>query len=366
LDEKLAREYSAENVMQISVKGYPSVWLIEYEARQADDDLFRRFHLNGSFPIDTYPTPFTLNNIVYVVRGEGNGILSAVLTALWDIAPPTEIVPFGIFLTEYRWRALDASSRAAQWLAERPDAAGLALTALEPLLTTLQRFADVYGFDSLVSNLPHPTSPVWVSEFAGPENEEYLTVVSEFMSGEPVAEVRTSAPLDLSVIAPITPPQISDTAAMDGANGEYDELHTVVQWRGGRGLLAGSENWPEITESYVVERSTNGEENWKPIAWLRRDAWDMTKERPTRFMPPAGRAEADYSGDGMPLLSYWDYDVELGVNYDYRIYGCTNLGRQTPYSEVVSAIAGDPDPSTPDPGAHVSSVVVPDCSRGDD
>ncbi len=77
--------------------------------------------------------------------------------------------------------------------------------------------------------------------------------------------------------------------------------------------------------------------------------------------PPEGRAIISGPLDAA-TVKYWDWDVERGIQYSYRVYGCTSLGQRTDYSNVAQAVAGDPLRDTPNPHNPPSrQPVEPPC-----
>ena len=355
-DTDTARQFRSGDAQRVSVDGYDRVWIFQYDEVPDHFSLFQRFHLNASFPEQNFPQPLLLGNILFLVRGIETEAPEQIMTAIWDIEPPGMINQFQSPITG-RWRYGSSQSRAyaIERLSEREGRDEFVAAETSSVLVTMRDLASVYGFTPLVDNMPHPDSRLWVSQFQDNDGG-YVTVASEMTSGIPVAEIRTSRALDMTRIPSAPAPEIKTVGAFNGSHGQYDELHTVALIQKPQPVLHTHREWTEQVASIVIERRDPGEIEWKPIAWMDRGGIDLTKESRIGFVPPGGRVDIA-SENGSQVIRFWDYDVEQDKTYNYRFYACTDLGRTTGYSEVVAAIAGDPDPSTPDIAAHQPSVV---------
>ncbi|HSG99143.1 MAG TPA: hypothetical protein VLB27_03780, partial [candidate division Zixibacteria bacterium] len=313
-----------------------------------------------------YPQTLRVGNIVYLVRGVETDASASIFVAVWDMAPSAEINHFGAYFDG--WSATvstEVTEQTAERLNQRAEMGPFVAVTGEPVMATMRAFAEAHRFDPLVGNMPNPETIVWVNQFRDADSGDYLTVASELTSGILVGELRASEPLDLSTIDAAPAPLAPGPSAVDGSRGEFDELHTLVEVTLPLPVQHMTAEWSESAESVVIERTTVGSNEWAPIAWLRNDARDMTAERPTALVPPGGRAIVANPGAVQPRISYWDYGVDAGAQYSYRVYACTSFGRRTEYSQTFFAVAGDPDTSTPDTAAHRPPVVTEvNCSAG--
>jgi hypothetical protein len=353
-------------IQRITVNGYDRAWVIRYDEPPADSALIDVFSLYGDFAAVMFPQTLRVGNIVYLVRGVETDAPANIFVAVWDMAPSAEINHHGAYFDGWSTNVLsEVTEQTAERLNERTEMGPFVAVTAEPVLATMRSFAEAHRFDPLVGNMPNPETIVWVNQFRDTDSGDYVTVASELTSGILVGEIRASEPLDLSTIDATPAPLALSIEAVDGSRGEFDELHTLVELTLPLPVEHTTAEWSESAESVVIERTAVGSDEWAPIAWLRNDARDMTAERPTALVPPGGRAFVANPEAVQPLISYWDYDVIAGAKYSYRVYACTSFGRRTEYSQTVSAVAGDPDPSTPDIAAHRPPVVTEvNCSAG--
>ncbi|MEX0761960.1 MAG: hypothetical protein WD333_05935 [Dehalococcoidia bacterium] len=178
-------------VTQISVEGYDSVWVYTCYVAMSEQEIFEAFDLNAtSFPAENYPTVFTVDNVMVLVRGSEPEPIRNVYTALWDTTPPRELAPFALWQLLPPDGAKEAAAEAESWLVE-PDGEDprfSTATAGEARLVTIGDFTNEFSLDdALYDPLPHPDAVVWAvpatGEPADATGEGYAVVLVDSVSG---------------------------------------------------------------------------------------------------------------------------------------------------------------------------------------
>jgi hypothetical protein len=201
--------------------------------------------------------------------------------------------------------------------------------------------------DPLHAKLPHPDTSVWLVEVEeGSEGvwaRRYGVVVLDWFTGLLVHASYSEALQFLQSVPQIPLPGPVYLLAMGDDWNDYDELAAGIVWERPSIVTIETDQLEDV-EAFVVERSDTRDGSWEILAVINSAGWDVTIQRPIEpDWQTAGRVSLRRGDE----IWFWDWDVIDGQQYYYRVYGCTWLGRQTGYSNVVSAVAADPVPETP-------------------
>jgi len=356
---------------RLSVDGYEKASVYAFEPPRGLDTLryqewlARAFYIWADYSVQQVPTLYTIGNIVFIVNGIDPDTQTKVLTSLWHMRPTGEVTPFGIPKSSPSVDdKQEAEAAAVGWFTDAARGAD-AFNDVTGVEARLVMFGDyVARFlieDPLHTRLPHPDTAVWLVEVReGKEGiwaRRYGAVVLDYFTGTVVHAYYGDRPPALYLVPQIPVPGPIQLVGRDGDLSDYDELSTVIAWERPRESVVG-ELQLESVNTYVVERSNVVDGSWEKLALVSSAGWDVRIQRPegAEYPPPA--RVALLNGEE---IWFWDWAVVDGQRYHYRVYGCTWLGRKTSYSNVVSAVAGDPVPDTPhgDPPTPATGLVPP-------
>ncbi len=345
-------------VTRVSVDKYDRVWVYEFDTPQSLDEVFLTFDRGGDYAPESYPTAYALGNVVVLVRGVDFDLIKRVYLSLWNRLPTYQIASIGII----EFRLLDGNEtvdEAKRWFAD-PSAAS-------DVETRIQRLGDyVSRFTLTRSNypvLPHPDSLVWVvqgrSGPQAPASQAYSTIVIDFATNIVLGATYSQERLPLDRIAEIERLDVPQLTTIDGASNEFDELATILTLSVPESVLIIPQYFEEVPLVSVVERASSPDGPWQVLEVVGSRPYPFRVVEPNHLIaPPDGRAIIDKDARE---IRYWDWEVEDGKRYFYRVYACTSLYRRTAYSNVASAVAGDPNPATPHPYEQPIHELTPPC-----
>ncbi len=361
----------SERVARVSVDAYRNVWIHAMFPPMSAEEVFTGFSLHADFTREGYPTIFKVDNVIVEVRGYGAPILGDVYVALWDRVPTFEVLVNDAFPHIISWE--EVIPTAQKWLTEA-ERKGESFVPAEPELR-LARLGDYTARFPLdvtsYSSLPHPDSWVWLVQFrnaqSGTQGPAYGVVVTDLWTDRVVGATYRDAPLpadDLPSLPGLGPLK---AIGVDGRQGLYYERAAIVAWdiipqvdRGallpdtfvsGDDFTARLKATPQATaselpETFVLERAESMEGPWGRIAVLRPVhngySWSVDGDPGQPLLLEEGRAIVSGA-----RLWYWDRKAEVGRSYFYRVYGCTESGARTSYTNVATSVAGDPFPDMP-------------------
>lgn len=337
---------------RLRINGYNKVILYQFDDVPSAEMLFESFGLGADFAVDNYPVLFAVDKTVILVRGAGSEAAQAVYTALWSLRPPHQIAPSGGPLVGpsalHRCQAVEAALVHLHWYSDmRPRCDGTATSNV-----TLVRFDDYlrrFGIDETrFRRLPHRDTVVWAVMDHPSENGElgdrWDVVLVDWYSGIVIGVDSDVSQSRFNELPPLSTPGPLILEAQDGHLSSYDELATVLLWNIPRPADWLGTGLTEDISAFVIERARSAEldagdrpDAWQTLSVVRADGWLISRGRPT----PLRQIELSSN-----QITYRDWEVVEGEQYAYRIHGCTRYGRQTTYSSVAEAIAGDPDRST--------------------
>jgi len=356
--------------VRVSVDGYEKVRVYAFESPSDFESLRNResighiFQLYADYSAEQYPSVFVVGNVVVEVVGIDHDVLKKVCTALWHLKPTLELIPFG--LPDF-WDVdrQEAEEKAVEWLTD-PDRGDDVFEDVAGVEARLVAFGDYTAWftigDPLHTTLPHPDTAVWLVEVKegtkGVWARRYGVVLLDYGTGLIVHATYSETPPMLQAVPEIPPPGPIFLIARDGDKSDYDELAAGIAWeRPPASAIVGLQL--EDINAYVVERSDSRDGSWETWAVIYSAGWSVGLERsPESNQLPPARVSLLRGNE----IWFWDWDVVEGQQYYYRVYGCTWLGRKTRYSNVVSAVAGDPIPDATHPDIQFDrGTLVPPC-----
>ncbi|MDP3063582.1 MAG: hypothetical protein Q8O40_10315 [Chloroflexota bacterium] len=355
--------------VRVSVDGYDRVWIYAFDPPMTGEAVLDYFNVYADYTREAYPVVFNVENVTVLVRGLDEVALEKVFASLWDRAPTHELVPFGVpglqptsGDTEPAKRVEWVKALAVLWL-QSPQRGERALSRVADAETRPVRLGDYLAHfsapDGPYPRLPQPDTFVWAVEAHW--DAGHAVVLLDAVTYIVVGAAYTSERLPLEEVPQVPTPGPVELTATDGAWSEHDELATILSWREPALAHVIPDVWHERVETYVIERAPGRFGPWETLAVVSRKGYSLTEGLYYLIAPPYGRAIISGPMDAANI-KYWDWDVKRGVQYSYRVYGCTYLGRRTPYSDVAQAVAGDPLPDTPHPYARPSPPPVePPC-----
>ncbi|MDP2957822.1 MAG: hypothetical protein Q8N53_15455 [Longimicrobiales bacterium] len=357
--------------VRVSVDGYDRVWIYAFAPPMGREAIFRYFDMNASFTREGHPTVFNVENVTVLVRGDDTDVLEKVLVSLWDRTPIHYLTPFGIWplapssgdADRARWLTW-VRELAARWL-QSPQRGERAVSLVADAEVRLVRLGDYLArfpaSDGPYPRLPHPATLVWA--VATSSEAGHAVVLLDAWNYIVVGAAYTSERLPLEEVPEVPIPGPVELTPTDGVWSEHDELAAILSWLEPAVARIIPDVWHERVETYVLERAPVRFGPWKTLAVVSRKGYNGPHAGTVYLItPPEGRAIISGRMDAA-TIKYWDWDVKQGVQYSYRVYGCTYLGRRTPYSDVAQAVAGDPLPETPHPydARPGSTPVEPPC-----